>query len=53
MHDIPPGETWNGIPARNAKRSFREIAAISHLPEMLREFKARQREEARRESSSP
>ena len=43
MHDIPPGETWHGIPARSAKRAFREIASITHLPELVREYKVQQR----------
>ena len=36
MRDIPPGEQWFGIPARNATAAFREIAALRKLPDALR-----------------
>ncbi len=36
MRDIPPGEQWFGIPARNAATAFRELAALRKLPDALR-----------------
>lgn len=39
MHDIPPGETWHGHPAHDARAAFREFAAIQRLPDLLRKLK--------------
>lgn len=36
MRDVPPRTRVSGIPARDIKQFFREQAALSRLPEMLR-----------------
>ncbi len=36
MHDVPPGDTWMGLPAQPAKTLFRQAAALKRLPELLR-----------------
>lgn len=36
MRDVPPRGKVSGIPARDIKQFFREQAAVSRLPEMLR-----------------
>jgi len=33
--DVPSGEAWAGFPAKKGSQSFRELAAISKLPETL------------------
>lgn len=36
MRDVPPGGKVSGIPARDLKQFFRELAALARLPDMLR-----------------
>jgi UDP-3-O-[3-hydroxymyristoyl] glucosamine N-acyltransferase len=36
MRDVPPGGKVGGIPARDIKQFFRELAALARLPDMLR-----------------
>ena len=31
MHDVPPGETWGGYPAKPMKQWMREVATLSRL----------------------
>lgn len=45
MHDIPPGATWHGHPAHDAKAAFREFAALRRLPEFMRAEKLRTKRE--------
>ena len=37
MRDVPPGVKVSGIPARDIKQFFREQAAVTRLPDMLRQ----------------
>jgi UDP-3-O-[3-hydroxymyristoyl] glucosamine N-acyltransferase len=39
MHDLPAGESWAGVPAKPARRFFRELSALGQLPDLLRQFK--------------
>ena len=39
MKDVPPGEIWAGYGAKPAKMFARELAALSRLPELIREYK--------------
>ncbi len=39
MHDIPPGETWQGNPAQDGRAAFREYAAIRKLPDLFQQIK--------------
>jgi len=39
MNDIPPGETWGGMPAQEARIALREHAAIRKLPDVLKQLK--------------
>ena len=41
---IPPGEVVFGYPARPIRRATREMASISRLPELLKEFDAQKQE---------
>lgn len=43
INDIPPGETWHGHPAHDARATFREFAAIRKLPDLLRTLKQQRR----------
>jgi UDP-3-O-[3-hydroxymyristoyl] glucosamine N-acyltransferase len=36
MNDVPPGETWGGYPAREARVAAREYASMRHLPELVK-----------------
>ncbi len=38
MDDIPPGETWGGYPAREARIALREHAAMRKLPDLLKQI---------------
>jgi UDP-3-O-[3-hydroxymyristoyl] glucosamine N-acyltransferase len=31
MHDVPPGETWGGYPAKPSKQWMREVATLGRL----------------------
>jgi UDP-3-O-[3-hydroxymyristoyl] glucosamine N-acyltransferase len=35
MRDIPAGEDWAGTPARPARQTLREVAALRRLPELV------------------
>ncbi|MBL4702076.1 UDP-3-O-(3-hydroxymyristoyl)glucosamine N-acyltransferase [bacterium AH-315-I18] len=39
MGDIPDGETWMGIPAKEQNTAAREFVAIRKLPELLKVYK--------------
>ncbi len=39
MHDVPPGETWLGAPARPARDAKRMFVALEQLPDILRKMK--------------
>ena len=41
MNDVPPGETWGGYPAKDAKMAAREYAAVRKLPEWMKNFRRR------------
>ncbi|MHC4991324.1 MAG: UDP-3-O-(3-hydroxymyristoyl)glucosamine N-acyltransferase [Planctomycetota bacterium] len=47
MNDIPPGETWHGHPAHEARAAFREFAAIRRLPELMRMLKQKRPDQQR------
>jgi UDP-3-O-[3-hydroxymyristoyl] glucosamine N-acyltransferase len=36
MHNIPEGEVWLGIPAREGRQAKRQMVALQHLPELVR-----------------
>ena len=40
MGDVPAGATWLGIPAEDASRQLRQLAAIRKLPELLTEVRS-------------
>jgi UDP-3-O-[3-hydroxymyristoyl] glucosamine N-acyltransferase len=31
VHDVPPGETWGGYPAKPSKQWMREVATLARL----------------------
>jgi len=37
--NVPPGVTWTGMPARDARKYMRNIAALDRLPEILKKLK--------------
>lgn len=39
MRDVPAGEVWCGYPAKDMKATFREIAAMKYLPDMVKLLK--------------
>lgn len=39
MDDIPAGESWVGYPARPAKQTFRILAALNQLPDVMAQMK--------------
>jgi len=39
MDDIPAGESWVGYPARPAKQTFRILAALNQLPDVMAQVK--------------
>jgi len=43
MNDVPPGETWGGVPGKLFKSVMREEIAIRQLPGLLRELKKEKR----------
>jgi len=48
MEDIPPGETWTGIPAIPARDQFRQVIAISRLAQTSRSDRAQRAEKMKR-----
>lgn len=43
MKDVPPGETWAGMPAQEARAALRETATIRKLPELVKQVRAAMR----------
>ncbi len=39
IHDVPDDAEWAGYPAQNAKDTFRQIAALRKLPDLLKQLK--------------
>lgn len=39
MHDVPPGETWAGLPARPSRQAMRIFSAMDQLPELVKRAK--------------
>jgi len=39
IHDVPPGETWAGSPAKEYHTAGRELSAIRHLPDLMKKVK--------------
>lgn len=43
MHDLAPGRTYLGSPARESKQQFRSIVALDKLPDLLKELEAQKK----------
>ena len=39
MDDVPPKARWAGFPAQDSRRTFREIGAVRHLPDLLKKVR--------------
>ncbi|MCB0516580.1 MAG: UDP-3-O-(3-hydroxymyristoyl)glucosamine N-acyltransferase [Chitinophagales bacterium] len=46
---LPEGKTWFGVPVQEAGETMRQLAAVKHLPEMLREWSKQQKEEGKKD----
>lgn len=36
MNDVPPGQTWAGMPAKDARVALRELVAVKRLPKLIK-----------------
>ncbi len=39
MNDVPPGQSWGGIPAQERRSAIRERAALRQIPQLVRALK--------------